>query len=59
MLAFLVLMRSAISRSSERFGSCSAGSHARSVEGGVQDTQRQNYGSSVASEACTGPGDAD
>jgi hypothetical protein len=29
--AFLLLMRSAISSSSERFGSCSDGSHARSV----------------------------
>ena len=29
--AFLLLMRSAISKSSERFGSCSEGSHARSA----------------------------
>lgn len=31
MLAFLLLIRSAISKSSERFGSCNDGSHARSV----------------------------
>lgn len=30
--AFLLLMRSAISKSSERFGSCSEGSHARSAQ---------------------------